>query len=143
MHHYVEYNRAALKEMYRQVGGLELDKHGIAVRGLIVRHLVMPNDHAGTKAVLQWLADELGSDIGLSAEHARRRPPLARLPPRRPGQRRAGRRGRDRRPGHDPELSRRLTWREYREVVDFVETLPFENLFLQEDIAALDPSNDI
>ena len=52
MHHYVEYNRAALKEMYRQVGGLEVDEHGIAVRGLIVRHLVMPHDHAGTKAVL-------------------------------------------------------------------------------------------
>ncbi len=122
MHHYVEFNRAALKEMYRQVGGLELDEHGIAVRGLIVRHLVMPNDHAGTKAVLQWLADELGSDIGLSVMD-QYFPAYKAF--------------------NDPELSRRLTWREYREVVDFVETLPFENLFLQEDIAALDPSNDI
>src|SRR5215472_15077433 len=66
MHHYEEYNRAAHKEMYRQVGGLELDEQGIARRGLIVRHLVMPGDHAGTKEVLTWLAQELGPDIGLS-----------------------------------------------------------------------------
>jgi len=122
MHHYVEYNRAALKEMYRQVGGLEVDEHGIAVRGLIVRHLVMPHDHAGSKAVLQWLADELGSDIGLSVMD-QYFPAYKAF--------------------NDPELSRRLTWREYREIVDFVETLPFENLFLQEDIAELDPSNDV
>ncbi|HEX9070136.1 MAG TPA: radical SAM protein, partial [Ktedonobacterales bacterium] len=49
MHHYVEFNRAALKEMYRQVGGLQVDEHGIARRGLIIRHLVMPNGHAGTR----------------------------------------------------------------------------------------------
>ncbi|HEX5159622.1 MAG TPA: radical SAM protein [Ktedonobacterales bacterium] len=122
MHHYVEFNRAALKEMYRQVGGLEVDEHGIAVRGLIVRHLVMPHDHAGSKAVLQWLADELGSDIGLSVMD-QYFPAYKAF--------------------NDPDLSRRLTWREYREIVDFVETLPFENLFLQEDIAELDPSNEV
>ena len=66
MHHYVEFNRAALKEMYRQVGGLEVDEEGIAVRGLIVRHLVMPGGHAGTREVLTWIADEVGTDIGLS-----------------------------------------------------------------------------
>jgi putative pyruvate formate lyase activating enzyme len=122
MHHYVEFNRAALKEMYRQVGGLVVDEHGIAVRGLIVRHLVMPHDHAGSKAVLQWLADELGPDIGLSVMD-QYFPAYKAF--------------------NDPELSRRLTWREYREIVDFVETLPFENLFLQEDIAELDPSNEV
>jgi putative pyruvate formate lyase activating enzyme len=122
MHHYVEFNRAALKEMYRQVGGLVLDDEGVAKRGVIVRHLVMPGNHAGTKEVLAWLAQELGPDIGLSVMDQYFPAYKA---------------------WNDPALSRRLTWREYREVVDFVETLPFQNLFLQEDIAELDMSNDI
>jgi putative pyruvate formate lyase activating enzyme len=122
MHHYVEYNHASLLEMYRQVGGLVLDEEGIAVRGLIVRHLVMPNDHAGSKEVLAWLAANLGSDIGLSVMD-QYFPAYKAF--------------------DDPELSRRLHWREYREVVDFVEGMPFENLFLQEDIAELDPSSDV
>src|SRR5262249_30260372 len=96
MHHYVEYNRAALKEMYRQSGGLVLDDDGIAVRGLIVRHLVMPHRHAGTAEVLRWLAGELGPDIGLSV--------MDQYFPAYKAH-------------NDPELSRRLTWAEYREAL--------------------------
>jgi uncharacterized Fe-S radical SAM superfamily protein PflX len=43
----------------------------------------------------------------------------------------------------DAELGRRLTWREYREALDVVEELPFEHLFLQEDLAQLDETSDI
>ncbi len=44
---------------------------------------------------------------------------------------------------NDAELSRRLTWREYREALDIVEELPFENLFLQEDLTMIDTSDAV
>ncbi len=53
---YFERAKAAVREMHRQVGDLILDENGLAVRGLIVRHLVLPNDQAGTKAVVEFLA---------------------------------------------------------------------------------------
>lgn len=55
---YPEVNRAALKEMHRQVGDLKI-VNGVATRGLLVRHLVMPNDVAGSIQVLDFLADEI------------------------------------------------------------------------------------
>ncbi len=56
---YPQVNQAAVKEMYRQVGDLELDQHGLAQRGLLVRHLVLPNGTAGTPQVIQFLAKEI------------------------------------------------------------------------------------
>ncbi|NMA55469.1 MAG: radical SAM protein [Firmicutes bacterium] len=53
---------AAVREMHRQVGDLVLDERGIAVRGLLVRHLVLPDDLAGTKQVLRYIATEISSD---------------------------------------------------------------------------------
>ena len=64
---YVEANRPALKEMYRQVGEeLVLDNGGIARRGLIVRHLVLPDGLAGTPKVLRWLAENLSPRVHAS-----------------------------------------------------------------------------
>jgi len=60
--HYVETAQAALREMQRQVGPLTLDAGGIAVRGLLVRHLVLPGGLAGTRAVLGFIARELSPD---------------------------------------------------------------------------------
>jgi putative pyruvate formate lyase activating enzyme len=51
--------RTVLKEMHRQVGDLVLDAHGIAQRGLIVRHLVMPGLTQDSRAILRFIADEL------------------------------------------------------------------------------------
>jgi len=56
---YPEVARAALREMHRQVGDLVLDENGLARRGLLVRHLVMPENLAGTAEVAAWLAREL------------------------------------------------------------------------------------
>jgi putative pyruvate formate lyase activating enzyme len=56
---YPEKAQAALKEMHRQVGGLKTDEYGIALRGLMIRHLVLPNDLAGTEAFLKFVAEEL------------------------------------------------------------------------------------
>lgn len=49
----------AIKEMHRQVGDLQVDENGLAVRGLLVRHLVLPGDIAGTRAVMEFLAGEI------------------------------------------------------------------------------------
>lgn len=51
--------KAAIREMHRQVGELVLDEEGIAVRGVIVRHLVLPGGLAGTAAVMRFLAEEI------------------------------------------------------------------------------------
>jgi putative pyruvate formate lyase activating enzyme len=64
--HYVEVNRAAVREMYRQVGNLELDEHGIAKRGLIIRHLVLPGGLSGTEGVMKFLAEEISKDVYIS-----------------------------------------------------------------------------
>jgi putative pyruvate formate lyase activating enzyme len=53
---YPETARNAILEMHRQVGDLEVDEQGIAVRGLLVRHLVMPDDLAGTREAMRFLA---------------------------------------------------------------------------------------
>jgi len=63
---YVEANRAAVKEMHRQVGDLVLDARGIAQRGLLVRHLVLPNGIAGTGDVLRFLAEEISRNTYLN-----------------------------------------------------------------------------
>jgi len=59
---YVDVNRAAVREMHRQVGDLVLDEHGIAVRGLLIRHLVLPGGMAGTEQVLSFIAREISTD---------------------------------------------------------------------------------
>jgi putative pyruvate formate lyase activating enzyme len=59
-------NRAAVKEMHRQVGDLVLDRHGIAKRGLLVRHLVLPGGLAGTAEVVRFLAEEISPNTYLN-----------------------------------------------------------------------------
>jgi putative pyruvate formate lyase activating enzyme len=56
---YVEGNRAAIREMHRQVGDLEFDERGIGVRGLLVRHLVLPGGLGGTEQILEFIAGEI------------------------------------------------------------------------------------
>jgi putative pyruvate formate lyase activating enzyme len=63
---YPEVNRAAIKEMYRQVGDLELDDEGIALRGLLVRHLVLPENIAGSEAIFKFLAEEISPETHVS-----------------------------------------------------------------------------
>jgi putative pyruvate formate lyase activating enzyme len=59
---YPQHNQAAVREMHRQVGDLVLDERGIARRGLLVRHLVLPGALAGTEAVARFLASEISPD---------------------------------------------------------------------------------
>jgi putative pyruvate formate lyase activating enzyme len=63
---YPEVNRAAVREMHRQVGDLQIDAHGLARRGLLVRHLVLPNDLAGTAEIVRFLAQEISTNTYLN-----------------------------------------------------------------------------
>lgn len=63
---YVEHSRAAIVEMHRQVGSALVWEDGLVRRGLIIRHLVLPNDLADSEATLRWIRDALGSDVTLS-----------------------------------------------------------------------------
>jgi putative pyruvate formate lyase activating enzyme len=82
---YPEVNRAAVREMHRQVGDLVLDDRGIAQRGLLVRHLVLPHNLAGTAEILRFLAEEISENTYLNlmdqyrpAYRASEHPPLSR-----------------------------------------------------------------
>jgi putative pyruvate formate lyase activating enzyme len=63
---YRDINRAAIREIFRQVGHLELDKEGIARRGLIIRHLVLPDRTAGSAATLRWIAETVGTETHIA-----------------------------------------------------------------------------
>jgi len=73
---YGDVNRAALDEMLRQVGHLQLDDQGLATRGLIVRHLALPGHLDDTFALLDELAERFGPDLHVSLM-AQYRPPAA------------------------------------------------------------------
>ncbi len=59
---YSPINRSAVTEMLRQVGHLQVDDDGIAIRGLIVRHLVLPEKKAGSAVTLKWITENLGKE---------------------------------------------------------------------------------
>ena len=63
---YPAVNKAAIREMHRQVGDLGMDEHGVAQRGLLVRHLVLPDRLAGTEEVVRFLAREVSPNTYLN-----------------------------------------------------------------------------
>jgi putative pyruvate formate lyase activating enzyme len=63
---YPAVNRAAVNEMHRQVGDLEVDERGIATRGLLIRHLVLPHGLAGTEETTRFLAKEISLNTYLN-----------------------------------------------------------------------------
>jgi len=108
---YVAHARAAILEMQRQVGDLALDEDGIAQKGLIVRHLILPNDIAGSAESLAWLVKEVSPNVTVSI--------MAQYYPTH----------------HAYEyevLNRKITLREYQQVVDLAEKLGIENGWLQD-----------
>jgi putative pyruvate formate lyase activating enzyme len=82
---YPRINQDAVKEMHRQVGDLVLDENGLAQRGLLIRHLVLPGGHAGSEEVFRFLAEEISTNTYLNvmaqyrpAFRARKFPPFDR-----------------------------------------------------------------
>jgi putative pyruvate formate lyase activating enzyme len=63
---YARVNQVAVREMHRQVGDLEVNKAGLALRGLLVRHLVLPDNLAGTDEIVRFLASEISSHTYLN-----------------------------------------------------------------------------
>ncbi|MDP2797010.1 MAG: radical SAM protein [Methanoregula sp.] len=59
--HYVDFMKAAIREMHRQVGDL-VTEDGVATRGLIIRHLVLPDNLAGSETILPWIAEEISRE---------------------------------------------------------------------------------
>jgi putative pyruvate formate lyase activating enzyme len=118
---YPKVNRAALLDMHRQVGPLQLDGQGLARRGLLIRHLVLPDDLARTTVLLPWLAETFGPTVHLSL--------MAQYHPchqveTHPEQFRSF-----------PGLTRRLSLREYDEVKELAVKCGLMNSFVQ-DLAA-------
>ncbi len=63
---YPQINRAAISEMHRQVGDLVLDDNGVAVQGLLVRHLVLPHGISGSEAIFKFLAEKISRNTYVS-----------------------------------------------------------------------------
>ena len=63
---YPEYNQKAVKEMHRQVGEAEFDDAGLIKKGLIIRHLVLPNGASGTEKIMKFIAEEISEDTYIS-----------------------------------------------------------------------------
>lgn len=108
---YVTPGRQSIEEMYRQAGDLVTDESGIAQRGLIVRHLIMPNSVAGSYASLRWLANTLSKDVTVSIMAQYYPCHLA---------------------TQEPLISRKISLQEYNHVVEAVNDLGLENGWLQE-----------
>ncbi len=108
---YFTFAGPALKEMYRQVGNVVFNKENVAVKGLIVRHLVLPDNLSTTDKVLRFLAEEVSREVTVSlmAQYF---------------------------PAHQalthPILKRRLTTEEYSQMVKLAQDLGLHNLFIQE-----------
>ncbi len=111
---YVQMARAAVIRMRRQVGRVTLDHNGNAVKGLIVRHLILPDDVSGTRDTLYWLADNLppSTSLSLMAQYS---------------------------PLHNacayPGLNRVISESEYEAAVSLAWELGFTNVFIQEPAA--------
>jgi len=63
---YVETMKSAVKEMYSQVGDLLLDKKGVALKGLLVRHLILPNQLAGSEKIFQFITSEISKNTAVN-----------------------------------------------------------------------------
>lgn len=109
---YPQFAKASLKEMHRQVGSkLVFGDDGLLKRGLIIRHLVLPNDIAGSEETLKWIADELGNDVTLSI--------MSQYYP-------------TNKAGAITLLSRQIRESEYEKVLNLVEKFGFENGWIQD-----------
>lgn len=108
---YFYYNKIAIKEMFSQGGPLKTDPSGVAIKGLIIRHLVLPYNIAESKKILDFLKKEVSDKmtLGIMAQYFPAHKAV-----------------------HDKKLKFKITPFEYREVVDYAISLGFENILAQE-----------
>ena len=101
----------AIQEMYRQVGTAQFNEEGIMQKGVIIRHLVLPNHLQNTKHILKWIKQNMPEDIYVSI--------MAQYFPTYKAK-------------EDDALNRKLTKREYKEIENYLYTLGLENGYIQE-----------
>ncbi len=109
--HYFESATAAIKEMYNQVGNPVLDENGIMKKGLIIRHLVLPNNLQNSKDILKWINDNIEKKVFVSI--------MAQYFP-------------THKSNQFPEINRKLTKEEYEEIEDYLYSLDLDNGYIQE-----------
>lgn len=100
----------ALSEMYRQVGNLELNENGLARKGLLVRHLILPNNQSSSRKVLTFLST-LSKSLNISLMSQYSPLYLAKT---------------------EPLINRTLLEKEYKAIINFAIKLELENCFIQE-----------
>ncbi len=107
---YPEVTQKALLEMHRQVGVARPATDGLMYRGVMIRHLVMPNNVSGTRGVLKWIADNLPRDtyVNIMSQYT----PVYRA-------------------AEYPEIARRITRSEYGDAVSYARSLGLTNLEIQ------------
>ena len=108
---YFEIATKAIKEMYRQVGIPELNENGIMQKGLMIRHLILPNQIENSKKVLKWIKENLDNNIYISI--------MAQYFPTYKAKKL-------------DELNRKLTKLEYEEIENYLYELNLENGYIQE-----------
>lgn len=108
---YVEAARSALPVMYRQTGGLTIDDGGIARRGMIIRHLVLPGGMAGTRDSFEWIKRTIGTDVQVSL--------MCQYFPAYQA-------------NSIPGMDRAITIDEYSEAIDILDGLGFKNVWAQD-----------
>ena len=111
VNNYFEIATKAIKEMYRQVGAPTLNEKGIMEKGLMVRHLVLPNEIKNSKKVLKWLKDNLDNNVFVSI--------MAQYFPTYKAK-------------NIENLNRKLTKEEYEEIENYIYELDFENGYMQD-----------
>ena len=108
---YFEIATTAIKEMYHQVGKIEIDEKGMLKKGVMIRHLILPNHTENTKKVLNWINQNLPKDIYISI--------MAQYFPTYQAKK-------------IEELNRKITPKEYKMIEDYLFSLDLENGYLQE-----------
>ena len=110
---YFEKSKEAIREMYRQVGAPQFDENGMIKKGVIVRHLILPNHTKNSMRVIEYLYNTYRDDIYISIMNQYTPVKTQRLEA-------------------FPELQRTITKREYEKVIDFALELGVKNAFVQE-----------
>ena len=108
---YFEITTKAILEMYNQVGGTLLDERGIIKKGLMIRHLVLPNNIENSKKILKWIKENINDDVYINV--------MAQYFPTYKAK-------------EDEKLNRKLTQNEFKEIENFVYELDIKNGYMQE-----------
>ena len=108
---YFEIATTAIKEMYRQVGSPKLNNDGIIEKGLIIRHLILPNNIENSKKVLKWIKENMNKDVYVSV--------MAQYFPTYKAK-------------QIRDINRKLTKEEYEKVENYLYDLDIENGYIQE-----------